>query len=213
MRTAKTCMRGGIVDAASRMTSCAVPALQRCRVSHGASPRRKRAAPTTRRCASSSRKAPGGSTDLAARIVVQRMGEAMGQTFVVDNRPGAGSLNGTETVAKAAPDGYTLLAVAASFSINPSLHEKLPFDPDPRLRADHAARGAAAHPRRAPLAAGEDGEGPDRARESEAGRAQLRIERRRDEHASRGRAFPAHDRNRHGAGALTRAARRAWSRS
>ena len=71
----------------------------------------------------------GGSTDLAARIVVQRMSEAMGQTFVVDNRPGAGSLNGTETVAKAAPDGYTLLTVAASFSINPSLHEKLPFDP------------------------------------------------------------------------------------
>jgi tripartite-type tricarboxylate transporter receptor subunit TctC len=57
------------------------------------------------------------------------MGEAMGQTFVIDNRPGAGSLNGTETVAKAAPDGYTLLCVAASFSINPSLHEKLPFDP------------------------------------------------------------------------------------
>jgi tripartite-type tricarboxylate transporter receptor subunit TctC len=71
----------------------------------------------------------GGSTDLAARIVLQRMGESMGQTFVVDNRPGAGSLNGTETVAKAAPDGYTLLSVAASFSINPSLHERLPFDP------------------------------------------------------------------------------------
>ena len=71
----------------------------------------------------------GGSTDLAARIVVQRMSEAMGQTFVVDNRPGAGSLNGTDTVAKAAPDGYTLLAVAASFSINPSLHAQLPFDP------------------------------------------------------------------------------------
>ena len=70
----------------------------------------------------------GGSTDLAARIVVQRMSEGMGQTFVVDNRPGAGSLNGTEAVAKAAPDGYTLLAVAASFTINPALHEKLPFD-------------------------------------------------------------------------------------
>ena len=71
----------------------------------------------------------GGSTDLQARIVAQRMGEAMGQTFVVDNRPGAGSLNGTETVAQSAPDGYTLLCVAASFSINPSLHTKLPFDP------------------------------------------------------------------------------------
>jgi tripartite-type tricarboxylate transporter receptor subunit TctC len=71
----------------------------------------------------------GGSTDLAARVVAQRLTESLGQTFVIDNRPGAGSLNGTETVAKAPPDGYTLLCVAASFSINPSLHEKLPFDP------------------------------------------------------------------------------------
>ncbi|HEX2825195.1 MAG TPA: tripartite tricarboxylate transporter substrate binding protein [Burkholderiales bacterium] len=71
----------------------------------------------------------GGSTDLAARVVTQRLGDALGQTIVVDNRPGAGSLNGTETVAKAQPDGYTLLAVAASFTINPSLHDRLPFDP------------------------------------------------------------------------------------
>ena len=71
----------------------------------------------------------GGSTDLAARIVMQRLSDALGQPIVVDNRPGAGSLNGTETVAKAAPDGHTLLAVAASFTINPSLHERLPFDP------------------------------------------------------------------------------------
>jgi tripartite-type tricarboxylate transporter receptor subunit TctC len=71
----------------------------------------------------------GGSTDLAARVVTQRLSDALGQAIVVDNRPGAGSLNGTETVAKAPPDGYTLLAVAASFTINPSLHEKLPFDP------------------------------------------------------------------------------------
>ena len=71
----------------------------------------------------------GGSTDLAARVVTQRLSDALGQPIVVDNRPGAGSLNGTETVAKAPADGYTLLAVAASFTINPSLHEKLPFDP------------------------------------------------------------------------------------
>jgi tripartite-type tricarboxylate transporter receptor subunit TctC len=71
----------------------------------------------------------GGSTDLAARVVTQRLGDALGQPIVVDNRPGAGSLNGTETVAKAPPDGYTLLAVAASFTINPSLHQRLPFDP------------------------------------------------------------------------------------
>ena len=71
----------------------------------------------------------GGSTDLAARLVAQRISDQLGQTIIVDNRPGAGSLNGTEIVAKAAPDGYTLLTVAASFTINPSLHKKLPFDP------------------------------------------------------------------------------------
>jgi tripartite-type tricarboxylate transporter receptor subunit TctC len=71
----------------------------------------------------------GGSTDLAARIVTQRLSDVLGHSLVVDNRPGAGSLNGTDTVAKATADGYTLLCVAASFSINPSLHKNLPFDP------------------------------------------------------------------------------------
>jgi len=71
----------------------------------------------------------GGSTDLAARAVMQRLGDALGQPVVVDNRPGAGSLIGTDLVAKAAPDGYTLLGVAASFTINPSLQAHLSFDP------------------------------------------------------------------------------------
>ena len=71
----------------------------------------------------------GGSTDVIARVVAQRMTETLGQTVIVDNRPGAGSLNGIEIVAHAAPDGYTLLAVAASYTINPALHQKLPFDP------------------------------------------------------------------------------------
>ena len=71
----------------------------------------------------------GGSTDLAARSVTQRLGDALGQPVVIDNRPGAGSLIGTDLVAKAAPDGYTLLSVASSFSINPSLQANLPFDP------------------------------------------------------------------------------------
>ena len=71
----------------------------------------------------------GGSTDVIARVVAQRMAEGLGQTVIVDNRPGAGSLNGTEMVVHAAPDGHTLLAVAASFTINPAIHKKLPFDP------------------------------------------------------------------------------------
>ncbi|HET9404028.1 MAG TPA: tripartite tricarboxylate transporter substrate binding protein [Burkholderiales bacterium] len=71
----------------------------------------------------------GGSTDLIARAVSQRMGEALGHSIVVDNRPGAGSINGTDMVAKANPDGYTLLSVAGSFTINPALRKQLPFDP------------------------------------------------------------------------------------
>jgi tripartite-type tricarboxylate transporter receptor subunit TctC len=71
----------------------------------------------------------GGSTDLIARLMSQKVGEALGQSIVVDNRPGAGSINGTDMVAKATPDGHTLLAVAASFTITPALHKKLPFNP------------------------------------------------------------------------------------
>lgn len=71
----------------------------------------------------------GGSTDLVARPLAKVLGDTMGQNFFVENRPGAGSLIGSDAVAKAAPDGYTLLMVAASFSINPSVYKKLPFDP------------------------------------------------------------------------------------
>jgi tripartite-type tricarboxylate transporter receptor subunit TctC len=71
----------------------------------------------------------GGSTDLVARVVGQRLADAFGQPVVVDNRPGAGSLHGTDMVAKATPDGHTVLVVAASFTINPSIRKNLPFDP------------------------------------------------------------------------------------
>lgn len=70
----------------------------------------------------------GGSTDLVARPLAQKLADALGQSVVVDNRPGAGSVIGTDLVAKAAPDGYTLLVVAASVTMSPSLY-KLPFDP------------------------------------------------------------------------------------
>jgi tripartite-type tricarboxylate transporter receptor subunit TctC len=71
----------------------------------------------------------GGSTDVAARMLTDRLIESLRQNIVVDNRPGAGSLNGTETVAKSAPDGYTLLIIAASLTITPALQTNLPFDP------------------------------------------------------------------------------------
>lgn len=71
----------------------------------------------------------GGSTDLVARPLAQRVADALKTSVVVDNRPGAGSTIGTDIVAKAPADGYTLLAVAASFTMSPSLYKKLPFDP------------------------------------------------------------------------------------
>ena len=71
----------------------------------------------------------GGSTDLVARPLAQRVGDALKVPVVVDNRPGAGSTIGTDLAAKALPDGHTVLAVAASFTMSPSLYRRLPFDP------------------------------------------------------------------------------------
>lgn len=73
--------------------------------------------------------APGGTTDFTARVLGPRLGEALGQAVVVDNRSGAGAIIGTELVAKANPDGYTLLLADTAFGIVPGLYAKLPFDP------------------------------------------------------------------------------------
>lgn len=72
--------------------------------------------------------AAGGPSDLTARLLSQKFGEALGQTFVVDNRGGAGSNLGTSTVARAAPDGYTLLVTSSAFVVNPSLYKNVPYD-------------------------------------------------------------------------------------
>jgi tripartite-type tricarboxylate transporter receptor subunit TctC len=72
--------------------------------------------------------APGGGTDIFARILAQRFSETTGQQFIVENRPGAGSTLGTEHVAKSAPDGYTLLMTSASFAYSPGLYPKLRYD-------------------------------------------------------------------------------------
>jgi len=71
---------------------------------------------------------PGGGTDVFARILAQRLTEQYSQQFIVENRPGAGSTLGTESVAKAPPDGYTFLMTSASFSFNPGLYPKLRYD-------------------------------------------------------------------------------------
>jgi len=70
---------------------------------------------------------PGGGADAMARLIAPKMGEALGQTIVIENKPGAGGQIGAAAVAKAAPDGYTLMLDASSFSVNPSLYPKLPY--------------------------------------------------------------------------------------
>ena len=72
--------------------------------------------------------APGGGSDLTARPVSQKLSEALGQQFVVDNRGGAGGAIGMELTAKAPPDGYTLMSISGSFSATAATH-KLPYDP------------------------------------------------------------------------------------
>lgn len=73
---------------------------------------------------------PGGATDIVGRLVGKKLGERLGQPVVIENRAGAGTVIGAAFVAKAAPDGYTLLISSGStFSINPAIHPKLPYDP------------------------------------------------------------------------------------
>jgi tripartite-type tricarboxylate transporter receptor subunit TctC len=71
----------------------------------------------------------GGSADIVGRQIAQKLSERLGQQFVIDNRPGAGSLIGTEVAARAPRDGYTLLLAGSSFTTAPSLQRKLPYDP------------------------------------------------------------------------------------
>lgn len=70
----------------------------------------------------------GGTTDVVARIIAQKLSESIGQQVVVDNRSGANAIIGTELGAKSVPDGYTLVMIAFPHAINPTLHQKLPYD-------------------------------------------------------------------------------------
>src|SRR4051812_29792925 len=73
--------------------------------------------------------APGGAVDIVARAVGQELTKRLGQTVLVENRTGAGGNVGSDAVAKAAPDGYTLLMASPANTINPSLYTKMPYDP------------------------------------------------------------------------------------
>ncbi len=73
--------------------------------------------------------APGGGLDITARLVGQKLTERWGQNIVIDTRPGAATILGTEIASKAPPDGHTLLMITTTFAINPGLYAKLPYDP------------------------------------------------------------------------------------
>lgn len=72
---------------------------------------------------------PGGATDVPGRLITQKLSETLGHQIIVDNRPGAGSAIGSEIVARAQPDGYTLLLTGTPFAVIPALYPKLAFDP------------------------------------------------------------------------------------
>jgi tripartite-type tricarboxylate transporter receptor subunit TctC len=72
--------------------------------------------------------APGGNTDVAGRLIAQGLTTELGQTIVVENKPGAGASLGAGVAAKSRPDGYTLLLASSALTINPSLYKKLPYD-------------------------------------------------------------------------------------
>jgi tripartite-type tricarboxylate transporter receptor subunit TctC len=93
---------------------------------------------------------PGGSTDIVARIIQARLAERLGTQVLIDNRPGANTIIGTDIVAKAPPDGYTILMATSGHSINPSAYARLPFDVfrdfTPIVHATDSANLYAAHP-------------------------------------------------------------------
>ena len=73
---------------------------------------------------------PGGSTEILARLVAQKLEQRIGKSVIIENKPGAGTVIGSNLVAKSAPDGYTLLmATPTPMAINVTLHKQLPYDP------------------------------------------------------------------------------------
>lgn len=93
---------------------------------------------------------PGGATDVFSRLIAQKLGERLGQPFFVENIAGAGGSAGTGQAARAAPDGHTVLIAFGSFVVNPSLYDKVPYDPykdfDPVTLAVSTTTVLIAHP-------------------------------------------------------------------
>ena len=139
---------------------------------------------------------PGGSTDTVGRLLAPRLAERLGQNVIVENRPGAGGMIGTSFVAKATPDGHTLLFISGAFTAHSAVTKNLPYDPVRDFawvthRADLSVRR-----RGAKRFADADRERPHRRREEEPAQAELRLGRHGLGIPSRRGALRQHDRDR-----------------
>ena len=139
----------------------------------------------------------GGPADLYARFVGQHLQESLKQSFVIEDRPGAGAMIGTGEVAKAAPDGYTLLMMSNTHTTNETLRPNKPYPADARLRAGGAGQLFRPDHGGAPSRAGEGPEGVPGAAEGEARRAELRLVRPGHALSHGRRAVQSHERDRH----------------
>src|SRR5262245_12225771 len=135
--------------------------------------------------------APGGTTDLFARLAAQKLSEGLGKQFYVENIAGASGNVATGQVARAAPDGYTVLVAFSSHVVNPTLFDKIPYDPykdfesvTPRCQRDYGALCQS-------LYLCEDGQGACRPHPRQSWKVQLRFARSRDACTSRGRTYAA----------------------
>ena len=94
----------------------------------------------------------GGVTDILGRVVAAKLTDSLGQQVIVDNRPGASGIVGSQIVAKAPPDGYTLLMVFPSHTVNPSLYPDIPYDTAKAFAPiTHGERGRAGADREQPV--------------------------------------------------------------
>ncbi len=152
---------------------------------------------------------PGGSLDIAGRLIAQKLTETWGQSVVVENKPGAGGNIGADFVAKSPPDGYTILLGALStHAVNPSLYKSMPYDAAKDFAPITLDRDHAQRPRRQRVAAGEQREGIHRLREGQSRQACIRLGQQRQRRPSRRRAVQGRDGHRRRARARSRAARR-----
>ena len=148
--------------------------------------------------------APGGIIDYVGRTLAQHLSEPLGQPVVAENRPGAGGIAGTDTVARSAPDGYTIVIMDPAIVINPTLQPTMPYDLFKQLTTVSIVSSSPEVLVVAPQLAVKTLTRPDRLRQGQSRQTQFRVRRHRHHAASRRRIVQAARRHRRHARALSR---------